>query len=151
VEVGVIDSDLAVAATSFTWAVQGAPRVTGASLAGLRARRPRLHMLVTAGRGAPGLRTLSVALPRGLRWASGRVTVARPGGRLVASRARLAAGRLVVSLAGAPRQVVLSAAYPAIVSRPSRRAHGGSQRLSVRVTDATSYTSSLTIKAHTHR
>jgi subtilase family serine protease len=59
------------AAVQFSWTVVkgGPPKVGGTELGGLATGKPSLKMTVTAGAGAPGLKTIKITLPSGLSFA----------------------------------------------------------------------------------
>ena len=145
VAVAVVDSTLAVRGAVFTWVIQAAPTVTGASVRGLPSGRPRLALTISAGHGAPGLRKVRIALPPSLRFGAPHVEVSRPGAGPASYRARIVAGGLQITLAGAPEQVRLTVSYPALVT--TARRHHGAFRLKLSVTDALNETSSLTASA----
>lgn len=66
----------------------GSPKVSKAFLAGLRTRHPSLRFRITAPKGTPGLRSVTVVLPRGLRFVRHRV-----GRRLVIRGVHVSGGR----------------------------------------------------------
>ncbi len=144
VGVAVVDSTLALAGTAFSWTVAGAPRLSGVSVSGVSNRRPRIRMTVSAGRDAPGIRGLTIALPGSLRFVRAKVTVAGPRGEHVGYTPRLLAGRLLIILSRAISRVSLRITYPAIATRSHGRRHGPF-RLRVSVTDSRQHISALTV------
>jgi len=135
VAVVALDANLSIRGATFQWLIEGRPTVSPAALTGVGAGRPRLRMTVRAGRGAPALAKLIVALAPGLRFASARVAVSS-GGRRVGYHARLLHGRLTITLQGARRQVTIVVSYPALASSQgissrvrSRRTRGLTLRL----------------------
>jgi subtilase family serine protease len=141
------------ARTSFQWIVQGAPSISRASLAGVGASRPKLAFTLTAGRSAPALKTISLVLPRGLRFTSSRatVTVAGRGGRRLKFSVSLKGVTLTIKLAQAATQSRVSIASPRLAASGSLSAavaRRQSSRVSItmRVTDAGSVTTKLALK-----
>lgn len=126
----ILDSSLAVRGIAFQWTVEGAPRVTAASLTGAGGARPRLRMTIRSGAGEPGLKKLVLALPRGLRLAGARIAIAGPGGRRIRAHTRLNAGRLLVFFLGAPTRVSLTIAYPSLTATSAISSRVRSHRLS---------------------
>ena len=113
VGVAAVDQNLSLRAAFFTWKVGGAPRVSHTSLSGVASGRPELALTITAGRSAPQLKAVSLALPRGLGFRSpGRkVTVTGAGGRRLAFSARVRRGRLVISLRRPSSRIRVSVRY----------------------------------------
>ncbi len=116
VGIAALDQDLALRAAFFTWKVAGAPKVSQTSLSGLAGGRPTLALTISAGTGAPQLKSIALGLSRGLSFGRpGRqlkVTAAR--GRRVAFSARLIRGRLQLTLARATSRIRISIRYSAI-------------------------------------
>lgn len=90
----------------------GGPKVTKSFISGLRTGHPSLGFTITVTKGAAALRSLAVALPRGLSFVGHRT-----GKRLVLAGVRMSGGRgaslslahghLVIKLHGAARSVVV--------------------------------------------
>ena len=144
-----IDGSLAISGTAFAWTVEGRPQVSHTSLTGLRDGRPKLALTLRAGSGAPGLRSLSISLPGGLRFARPlRVDVTGASGKGVGSRSLIAGGRLVISLTGSPAQVTVTTGYPTVrgdsglVSR-ARGGHAVKLTITVLATDASGHGATL--------
>jgi hypothetical protein len=100
----------------------GSPRITGGSLTGVPRRRARLSLTVKQGTGgAKPLRSLSVALPGGLRFARGRRVLARAVTLRAGSRKPLRAtlalrhGVLTITAPRAETRLSVVIAAPAIV------------------------------------
>jgi kumamolisin len=104
----------------FGWTVIGRPSISRATLTGVAARRPTLSLTVTSGYRAPALRSLTLAVPSGLRLSSNRgsltVTGAR-GGRVKFS-SKIIAGRLQIAFASAQTNVSLKIRYSGISASP---------------------------------
>ena len=139
--------------TSFAWTIQANPTLSHLSLSQIGAARPKLSFVVAAGRDAPKLKTVNVALPSGLQFSRSRATVAVTGrgGRHVRYSVSLKHGSLVLTFQSPAQQLHVTVAYPRL------RASGGlvsqlvrhrSSRLtlSVRTTDALKRTTRLTAK-----
>ena len=107
-----------------------------------RRGRPRLSFMLAAGRDAPKLKTVTLTLPRGLRFTRSRakVNVTGRGGRRLRYTVSLQHGALVLKLKTARQQVHVTVTYPrlqaggSLVSRPGApprlapRAHGPGDR-----------------------
>jgi subtilase family serine protease len=104
----------------FRWIVIGRPTISRASLTGVGARRPTLSMTISRGFSAPALKSVTVALPAGLRFGATRgsigVTGAR-GGR-VKFGGRVVGGRLQITFASAQTRVSLRIRYAGISVTP---------------------------------
>jgi subtilase family serine protease len=116
--------------SQFKWTVGGAPSITRSSLTGVGRGRPRLALMLAAGRRAPALRTLTITPPSALRFTKARGAV---GGVPRGSTARLVRGALRVTLASARRTVKLAITYPGL---RRRRSLSGRATISVLATDA---------------
>jgi hypothetical protein len=137
------------AQTSFAWTIQGNPGLSHVSLASVGASRPRLSFTVAAGRGAPQVKTITVALPRGLSFSRSRsgVSVTGVGRRRLRFSVSLQHGALVIKLRRTSRQAQVTIAYPRVrASRGLVAHHAGRVRLTVRVTDALQLTTPLTAR-----
>jgi hypothetical protein len=152
--VTVIGLDTAGASSTivFPWTVGGPPRVSGAVISGLASARPRLTLTVAAGVGAPEIRTVSLRLPHGLRFASARrVSLAAPGVNRTRFSDRLGNGSLVIALRAPAARLQVTVAYPALRGGagllPSARLPrgGAAPRLSLSLLDATGASSRLSI------
>jgi subtilase family serine protease len=90
------------ATASFTWTVGAAPALSRVALTGTGDRR-RLRFTVTAGRGAPALRSVTISSATGFRLTS-RVSLAgRPR-----HTTRLARGKLLLTLAAPGRRISIT-------------------------------------------
>jgi kumamolisin len=140
------DSEGSVSSTAFTVTVGRAPKVSRASVAGLRGRRPRVSFTVTAGRGAPPFQRLTVSLPSGLRLASTRgVAIRTRGVRHPRFRARLAGGRLQITLRRSLSELSVALSHRAVKAVSGRRARsrGRAAKLGLSIVDTGSGTSQL--------
>jgi subtilase family serine protease len=147
----VLDSALSIRGIAFDWNVLGSPTVSNASISGAGGGRPKLQMTLSAGKGAPGLQKLLVALPTGLSFTGARVKVTGADGRRIASHARLSGGRLALTLPSAPLKVTLTIAYPAItttgaISSQIRGHRSPALVLTVTASDAQHHTVSLKVR-----
>jgi tRNA threonylcarbamoyladenosine modification (KEOPS) complex Pcc1 subunit len=133
--------------TAFMWAIQGNPTLSHVSLSG--GGHPRLKFMVAAGRDAPLLSTIAVALPRGLRFTRSRATVniRGRGRRRVRFTMSLRHGRLVLKLRRASDQLHVTISYPRLQSTGRRRS--GRVTLTVRATDAAALQTKLTARMRT--
>jgi hypothetical protein len=143
----------ATARVSFAWTIQAKPKLSRVSLSGVGSARPRLSFMLTAGRDAPKLKSVSVTLPRGLRFtrAHATVSVAGRGNRRVRYTVSLQHGTLVLRLRSPGRQVHVTIVYPRLQAGGSlvsdlARHHGTRVGLTVRATDALKRTTRLTAK-----
>jgi hypothetical protein len=139
------------ARTTVDWTIQGNPTLSGVSLAGVGAAQPRLSFAVAAGRVAPLIKSVRVALPRGLRFTTSRSTVGVTGrgGQRLKFTVALQHGTLVVKLRRTAGQVRVTITYPLIAASDSLVAqvashHSSQVALTVQVTDALSLTTRLT-------
>jgi subtilase family serine protease len=141
------------AQTTFSWTIQGNPTLSRVSLANVAAARPKLSFTLTAGRDAPLVKTLSVALPAGLSFTKSRstVTVTGPRGKHLKLTRTLQRGSLVLRLRTATPQVHVTISYPRLQSTSSLAAQLARRRstrvtISVRVTDGASRATKLTAR-----
>jgi subtilase family serine protease len=143
----------AAAHVAFAWTIQTKPTLSRVSLSRVGAARPGLSFTITAGRDAPKLKSVSVTLPRGLRFTRSRATVkvTGRGNRRVKYTVSLQHGTLVLKLRTAAPQVHVTITYPrlqaggSLVSALAR--HRASRvGLTVRATDALKRTTRLTAK-----
>jgi hypothetical protein len=143
----------ASARVSFAWTIQAKPTLARVSLSRVRTARPRLSFMLTAGRDAPKLGSLSVTLPRGLRFTRSRATVSVTGrgNRHLKFTVSLKHGTLVIRLRAPAQQVHVTITYPrlraggSLVSSLARH-HASRVGLTVRATDALKLTTRLTRK-----
>jgi subtilase family serine protease len=141
------------AETTFAWTIQGAPTLSHLSLSSVGVARPRLSFTVTAGRGAPSVKSINVTLPRGLHFTSSRSTVTVKGGKGKSLKftARLVRGALVLTLRTATPQARVMISSPRLAASGSltsaiARHQAGRVTLTMRVTDAGKLTTHLSQK-----
>jgi subtilase family serine protease len=139
--------------TTFAWTIQGSPTLSHLSLSSVGAARPRLSFTLTAGRGAPSIKTINVDLPHGLNFtkSSATVTVTGRKGRQLRFSARLVHGALVVTLRTAAPQVHVAISSPRLAASGSltsaiARHQASRVTLTVRATDAGNLTTRLSQK-----
>jgi hypothetical protein len=149
----VSDAAGTAARTTFTWTIQTDPTLSRVALADVGAARPKLSFTVTAGRSAPRLATVTVALPRGLRFTRSRATVSATGvgNRRLKLTASLQHGTLVLKVNRTSSQVHVTIAYPRMKADSRLAAAVASRRsarltITVRPTDALRRTTNLTAK-----
>jgi subtilase family serine protease len=139
----------------FSWIVIGRPTLSRASLTGVGARRPTLALTVSSGFRAPALRSLTLAVPAGLRFgsSSGSLTVAGVRGRRVKFSSRIVRGRLQIAFASPQTSVALRIGYSGISASPGfagrvRGHHVRSLRVTVIAVDAAHHgsTASATLR-----
>jgi len=142
-----------IARVSFPWTIQANPTLSRVSLTKVGSARPRLSFMLAAGRGAPQLKTVTVALPHGLTFTRSRATVSVTGvgNHRLKFTASLQHGTLVLKLRRTSSQVHVTIAYPrleaggALVPQVTR--HRASRvTLTVRATDAFKLTTKLTTR-----
>ncbi|HET6867800.1 MAG TPA: putative Ig domain-containing protein, partial [Solirubrobacteraceae bacterium] len=143
----------ATAHMSFAWTIQTKPTLSRVSLSRVGAARPRLSFMLTAGRDAPKLKSVSVTLPRGLRFtrAHATVSVTGRGNRRVRYTVSLQHGTLVLKVSSPAQQLHVTITYPRLQAGSSlvsalARHHGTRVGLTVRATDALRLTTRLTAK-----
>jgi subtilase family serine protease len=153
VTVVVADSSGTAAQTTFNWTIEGAPTVSHVSLSSVGAGRPRLSFTVAAGRDEPGLKTVSITLPRGLHFSKSRstVTVTGPKGKHLKFTVSLQHVALVITVRTATPQLHVTVSSPRLAASGSLTAaiarHRASRlALTLRVTDAGELTNRLTAK-----
>lgn len=153
--VAVTASDAAgtAARTTFAWTIQTDPTLSRVSLAGVGAAHPKLSFTVTAGRSAPQLATVTVAVPRGLTFTRSRATVSATGvgNRRLNLTASLQHGTLVLKLKRTSSQIHVTIAYPRLKADSRLAAEVASRRssrvtITVRPTDALKRTTNLAAK-----
>jgi hypothetical protein len=143
VSVSATDGSVPMRGVTFTWRVVGAPTVSGLSLTHVGSGHPRLALSVTAGRDAPQLASVTIGLPRGLRFGSPgrRVAVKGSSGKRVAFRTRVVRGRLQIMLTRPAQRVRITIGGSTIsessgLLAKARRHRTGSVTVSVQTTDA---------------
>jgi hypothetical protein len=143
----------AAAHVSFAWTIQTKPTLSRVSLSRVGAARPQLSFMLTAGRDAPKLKTVTVTLPRGLRFTNSRATVSVTGrgNRRIRYSVSLQHGTLVLKLTTAAQQVHVTISYPRLQAGGSlvsalARHHASRVSLTVRATDAFKLTTRLTTR-----
>lgn len=141
------------ARTTFAWTVQSNPTVSKVSLTGVGASKPKLSFTVTAGRDAPKLQTITVALPRGLSFSRSRATITVSGLKVKHLRftAKLQHGTLVLKLKSAAQQVHVTISHPRLKAGGSLVAktashHSSRVTLTLHVTDAGNLVTKVTSK-----
>jgi subtilase family serine protease len=99
--VAALDQNLSLRGAFFSWQVAGPPKASSLKLSGVASGHPRLALMITAGRAAPWLKTVSITLPRGLALAhhARPIMVRFPGSRRVAFSVRGSGGKLRIQLA----------------------------------------------------
>ena len=135
-----------LAETTFTWAVQGNPALSHVTISSVGASRPTLSFTLRAGRGAPQLKTLTVTLPRGLKFTSSRasLSVTGVGRHRLRYTVALRRGALVIKLRHTSPQVNVTVSYPRFQATGSLVAHHAARiTLTVRATDALTRTTKL--------
>lgn len=142
-----------VARVTFPWTIQKKPTLSRVSLSRVGTARPRLSFMVSAGRDAPKLKSVTVTLPRGLRFtrAHAKVSVTGRGNRRVRYTVSLQHGTLVLKVASPAQQLHVTITYPRLQAGGSlvsalARHHGTRVGLTVRATDALKLTTRLTAK-----
>jgi subtilase family serine protease len=121
VGIAALDQNLSLRAAFFTWKVGGAPSVSQTSLSGVGSGRPTLALTVTAGRAAPALKQITIAVSNGLSFGrpGHNIVVLGSRGRRLAVFSRVVHGRLQIPLVGAASRIRVTIRYSAI------RASGG--------------------------
>ncbi|HEX4282183.1 MAG TPA: putative Ig domain-containing protein, partial [Solirubrobacteraceae bacterium] len=153
VTVVVADSVGSTAQTTFAWTIEGAPTISHVSLSSVGAGRPRMSFTVAAGRDEPGLKTVSVTLPRGLHFSKSRATVTVTGakGQHLRFTTSLQHASLVITMRTAALQLRVTVSSPRLAASTGLTAaiarHQSSRlTLTVRLTDAGKLTTRLTSK-----
>jgi subtilase family serine protease len=141
----------AAARTSFAWTIESKPILSKVSLTSVGATRPKLAFTLAAGRDAPKLQTITVALPRGLSFSKSRAMVSVAGLKVKHLRytASLQRGSLVLKLQTPAQQVRVTISYPRLKAGGSlaaqlARNHSTRLRITVHVTDAAKLATKLT-------
>ena len=141
------------AQVAFPWTIQGNPTLSHLALTKVGTARPRLSFMLAAGRQAPQLKTVTVALPRGLTFTRSRstVTVTGVGNHRLKFTASLQHGILVLKLRRTSAQVHVTIVYPRIKAGgglvPQVTSHHASRlTLTVHATDAFNLSTKLTAR-----
>lgn len=156
------DGDANSASLSFTWSIQrpGPPRYTGVELTGLGRAQARLRFSIHAGLFAPPLRAVAVALPRGVRFASGRSLdrglLVKAGTGRARRRAGVRRGVLTITLRHVAGGVFVSVGGPALLTSRTlaRRVRSGlvtQTRVGVRAIDSRHHTTRFRITVRVPR
>jgi Pro-kumamolisin, activation domain/Putative Ig domain len=146
--------------TSFAWTVvtPGAPKAKSEKLAGLGAGHPKLTFGLSAGSFAPALKSVTIKLPGGLKFATKPKALAkgitiRSGSHKVKFRAKLKHGALAIAFKSPVTSASVSIVRPAITISAAEAAkirHHKVKKLivPVKATDTSNHTTgfSLTIK-----
>jgi hypothetical protein len=142
-----------VAGTSFAWTIQSNPTLSHVSLTRVGTHRPRLSFTLAAGRDAPQLKTVTVALPPGLSFSKSHATVSLTGvgNRHLRFTVSLQHGTLVLKLKRTSAQVHVTIGYPRIRASDGLASGVAGHRssrmtLTVRATDALKLTTRLTTR-----
>ena len=153
VTVTVSDAGGTTSQAAFEWIVQGAPAISHVALSRVGSDHPRLSFSAAAGRNAPSIKSLTVALPRSLHFTKSRATVTVTGrkGKHLKFTARLVHGTLVLTLKTASPQVHVTISSPRLAASSSltaalARHHTERVTVTVRVTDAGKVTTRLSKK-----
>jgi hypothetical protein len=153
VTVSAANSAGTTARATFAWTIQTNPTLSRVSLSRVGTARPRLSFMLTAGRDAPKLGSVSVTLPRGLRFTRSHaaVSVTGRGNRRLKYSVALQHGALVLKLKTPAQQLHVTITYPRLRAGDSlvsdlARHHGSRVGLTVRATDALKRTTRLTAK-----
>jgi subtilase family serine protease len=158
VGVAAIAPDGAERGTAFVWQISGRPSLSGGSLSALGSSRPRLQLTVKAAGGAPGLKSVGLRAPGGLRFVLGRgqVNVRGARGRPVSRRLQLRGGRLVILLGKPQRQVKVQVSKGALsasrgLSSRARRHRAVSLVFKLTATDAQGLQTQLALRVKSRR
>jgi subtilase family serine protease len=121
----------------------GSPAISGASLTGVGRARPTLRLTLSAGKAAPGLKTISIKLPSVLRFARRpeRVTVTGPHRQRLGFAAEVGHGVLIIRLRDPASLLTITIRYATLTATrreaaAARRGHAGKLRITVPVTNA---------------
>jgi subtilase family serine protease len=121
----------------------GTPRITGHSLSGVAKSRPTLRLTIAAGRASPGIRTVSIRLPSGLRFArkAKQVMVTGRHATRLGFSASVKHGVLTVRLRHAASTAKVTVGYATLTASrheaaAARRGHARKLQISVTVTDS---------------
>ncbi|MBV9943392.1 MAG: putative Ig domain-containing protein [Solirubrobacterales bacterium] len=138
---------------SFAWTIQTKPSLSDVSLTGVGVARPRLSFTLVAGRSAPPLKTVAVALPRAFTFSRSHaaISVTGRGRRHLGFSADLQKRTLVLKLGSAASQVRVTIAYPQLQASSGLAAQVAGHRaprltLTVKPADALKRTTWLTAR-----
>jgi subtilase family serine protease len=108
---------------TFTWTVEGRPVESHGSLTGVRRGQPRLTFTLAAGKSAPKLKKIVVALPHGLSFSHGGRDLKR-GIRPRGASFKVRGGKLTITLKSGVTKTKVTISPPALrETRALRRAH----------------------------
>jgi len=154
--VRIVATDAAGSGASSRWSHAATPfappRVSGAAIRGTTDRAPRIAFTVSAGKRSPRLRSVAVALPRGLSFdaqgVAGHVLV---GGRAPRGTVRLKNGVLTIALRRSSPRMVVRIGAPALsvsasLARTVQRRRAGRRTVTLTVGDASHNTISLRLR-----
>ena len=128
------------------------PRTTRASIRGVGPRAPRIAFTVTAGKHSPKLMSITVVLPRGLRFDARRVAGhVLVGGRAPRGSTRIRHGALTIRLKRPAAHIVVRIAAPAVsasasLARDVRRRRARRRTLTLRIGDSAHNLSSTKLR-----
>jgi subtilase family serine protease len=114
VVVSATDQAGAVSQARFSWTVIGLPTISRVSLTGVAKGRPTLSFTVASGTRAPALKSVTIALPAGLRFAARRGAVSVTGAGRVRFSSRVVGGRLQITLASPQAKIGVRIKYAGI-------------------------------------
>lgn len=114
--VGVSGTDQtgALSQARFSWTVVGLPTISRVSLTGVAKGRPTLSFTVARGTRAAALKSVTIALPAGLRFAARRGAVTVTGAGRVKFSSRIVSGRLQITLASPQAKIGVRIKYAGI-------------------------------------
>ena len=144
VTVRATDASGAFDTVTFSWTIGGRPSASRASFRGIAKDEPTLSFTLAAGTNAPGIRTVVVGPPGGVRFASSArdlskgIIVKGPGGRSLRFTAKVSHGALTITLASPVARLQVTIEAPAI---------GVSQTLAARVAGSHVRTLDVVVKA----
>jgi subtilase family serine protease len=145
------DQTGALSQTRFSWTIVGLPTISRVSLTGVARGRPTLSLTIVSGARAAALKSVTIALPAGLRFAArrGAVTVTGARGGRVSFSARIVRGRLQITLASPQTKIGVRVTYAGISTTGglAGRVRGHrvkSLQVTVTATDAARHGSTLT-------
>ena len=103
----------------FSWTIAGKPKLSRVRFSGVASGRPKLSFAAAAGSNAPALKSVSVALPRGVSFARSSRSLSkgisvRSGARKVRFTARVRHGLLTVSFRRSARTASVTVLRPSI-------------------------------------
>ncbi len=137
----------------FSWTIN--PAISRASLSGVAKNRPKLFMVVTAQPSFPGLKTITIALPKHIAFSRSRlargITLLGPNRkRLKGYKLKLSHGKLTITLKKATTQVRLTLSSASIHSDRSvvssvKRKTVRAMTVSAKTTDARRQTATVTL------